>query len=62
MTKKVEEEKRVKKEYAPRGQRSQKMVSFRCDDENLGWLQRQPSKGRLLNDLIKQHREQNGGQ
>lgn len=52
MTKKVEDNERIRKEYAPRGQRGQKMVNFRCDLDNYVWLQQQPNKGRLLNELI----------
>lgn len=39
-----------------RGVVTQKMVSFRCDVENLEWLDRQPNKGRVINDLISQAR------
>lgn len=52
MTKKVEADQRVRKEYAPRGTQSQKMFNFRCDQENWEWLQKQPNKGRLVNELI----------
>ena len=54
MTKKVEEANRVRKEYSPRGQRSQKRVTFLCDLENLEILNRQANKGRYLNKLIQE--------
>lgn len=61
MTKKQTDEERVRKEYAPRGTRGQKMVNFRCDMENVEYLNTKSNKGRFLNDLIKEHREKNGG-
>ena len=42
-----------RKAKAPRGQRSQKMLSFRVDIENLEWLEKQPNKGRAINELIR---------
>ena len=59
MTKKLDEETRVRKEYSPRGQRGQKMLNFRCDLENYEYLQAKPNKGRYLNEIIKKDREQN---
>ena len=53
---------RLRKEYSPRGQKSQKMVTFRLDLENEEWLARQPNKGRYINNLIAADRERNGGQ
>lgn len=53
---------RLRREYAPRGQKSQKMVTFRLDLENEEWLARQPNKGRYINNLIAADREKNGGQ
>ena len=53
---------RLRREYAPRGQKSQKMVTFRLDLENEEWLARQPNKGRYINNLIAADRERNGGQ
>lgn len=47
-----EEKKRVRKAYAADGERSQKMMTFRCDLENMEWLQLQNNKGRYLNELI----------
>ena len=48
---------RLRREYAPRGQKSQKMVTFRLDLENEEWLARQPNKGRYINNLIAADRE-----
>ena len=61
MTKKLNEEERVRKEYSTRGSRGQKMVNFRCDLDNVEYLNTMACKGRFLNDLIKEHREKNGG-
>lgn len=49
-----QEKERMKKEYAPAGQRSQKMLTFRCDNDLLPWLSQQANKGRYINDLIRQ--------
>lgn len=47
----------VRKAYAPKGERSQKMMSFRVDLENIDWLEAQPNKGRYINDLIAADRK-----
>ena len=52
MTKKLEDSERVRKAYASRGERGQKMVNFRCDFANLEWLNKQPNKGRAINEAI----------
>lgn len=57
--KKTEEQQRTRKEYARKGTRSQKMVSFRCDNDNVEWLESQPNKGRYINDLIADDRKKN---
>ena len=54
MEQKKEEKERMKKVYAPAGQRSQKMLTFRCDNDLLTWLSKQPNKGRYINDVIRQ--------
>lgn len=46
------EKERMRKAYAPKGERSQKMMSFRVDNEISDWLNQQPNKGRYINDLI----------
>ena len=53
---------RLRKEYAPKGQRSQKMVTFRLDLDNEEWLQQQQNKGRYINDLIAADMRTQGGQ
>lgn len=53
---------RLRKEYAPKGQRSQKMVTFRLDLDNEEWLQQQQNKGRYINDLIAADKKARGTQ
>lgn len=45
-----------RKQYAKRGERTSKMMTFRIDADNLEWLNTQPNKGRVINDLIAQAR------
>lgn len=47
---------RIKRAYAVKGQRSQKMFNFRLDLENLDWLNQQQNKGRYINELISKDR------
>lgn len=54
MKEKQEEKARVRKAYAAKGQRSQKMMTFRIDFENAEWLEHQDNKGRTINNLIAQ--------
>lgn len=56
MTKKKEENELIRKAYAARGTRGQKMVNFRCDLENAEWLDKQPNKGRAINQAIAEAR------
>lgn len=44
----------MKKQRSPKGTRSQKIMSFRLDNENTVWLNKQPNKGRYINKLIKE--------
>jgi len=60
MNEENEKRERVRKAYAPRGERSQKMVTFRADLDNIEWLERQPNKGRYINNLIAADRERQG--
>lgn len=53
MTKKVNDEERVRKPYSPNGQRGQKMINFRCDLDNVEKLAGQPNKGRFINEAIR---------
>lgn len=47
-----EERERVRKEYGKKGERTQKMMSFRVDNDLIEWLESQPNKGRYINNLI----------
>lgn len=62
MTKVKEESERVRKAYSSRGERSQKHVGFRCDFENIEWLECQTNKGRYLNKLIEADRKRQTNQ
>lgn len=61
MKQEKEPKERVRKAYAPDGQRGQTMLTFRCDNENLEWLRLQANKGRYINNLIAADRERNKG-
>lgn len=54
--KKQDKEKRQRKQYAARGERSQKLMSFRLDIDLEGYLNAQGNKGRFINDLIRKAR------
>jgi len=56
MKQKEEEKVRVRRPYAVKGERNQKMMTFRVDNENLAWLEQQPNKGRYINQLIEADR------
>lgn len=58
MTKPKEENERLRKIYSSKGTRGQKHIAFRCDYENLEWLDKQPNKGRYINNLISTDRQQ----
>lgn len=55
MKKQQEPTERVRKEYQ-HGQTTQKMMTFRCDNDNIEWLQSKPNKGRYINELIARDR------
>lgn len=57
MKQEKQERERIRKQYAPNGERSQKSFTFRLDDENQEWLSQQPNKGRYINELIAQDRD-----
>lgn len=57
---KKEEKERNRKVYAARGERSQKMMSFRVDNDLVDWLEQQPNKGRYINNLIAADKERQG--
>lgn len=57
MKEKKEEQQRIRKEWK-HGVITQKMVSFKCDLENVDWLDCFQNKGRYINDLIAADRRQ----
>lgn len=61
MEEKRQESERVRKAYAKRGTRSQAFFNFRCDLDNLEWLNKQPNKGRAVNEAIRAAREKEQG-
>lgn len=52
------ERERIRKAYAPRGERTQKRMTFLLDQEHETWMKQQQNKGRYLNGLIAEDREQ----
>ena len=56
MKQKNEERERVRKAYSPKGERGQRMMSFRIDLENADWLEGQTNKGRAVNEAIAEYR------
>jgi len=58
MNKKNENEtERNRKEYAKKGERSQKMMCFRLDNDLETFLSTVKNKGRLINDLLHKYFE-----
>lgn len=55
-----EEKVRVRKEYGKHGERTQKMMSFRVDNDLIEWLESQPNKGRYINNLIAEDKKKRG--
>lgn len=53
MEKKNEERNRQRKNYAKRGERSQKLMTFRIDNDKIEYLNTKTNKGRYINDLIE---------
>lgn len=53
-----EPKKQERRVYAEKGTRSQKMMTFRIDLENIEFLDKQMNKGRYINDLIAKARAQ----
>lgn len=49
----MEQAKQERKKRAPKGQRTQRMMSFRLDDDVMQFLDQQPNKGRFINQLIR---------
>lgn len=50
------EKQRIRKADIKKGERTQKMMTFRCDLDNVEWLEQQANKGRYINDLIRMDR------
>lgn len=53
-----QEKERTRREYASKGCRSQKMMAFRLDLENIEYLSTKANKGRFINELIATARAQ----
>ena len=49
-------QKQERKSGRERGKVTQKVFSFRIDVEHLPWLEKQPNKGRYINELIAKDR------
>lgn len=47
----------IRKGGNTRGVITQKMVSFKLDNDNWEWLDMQPNKGRYINSLIERDRK-----
>lgn len=58
MKEKKEEKARVRKEYAAKGERSQRTMSFRLDNDLQDWLNCHTNKGRYINNLIRADMQQ----
>lgn len=58
----TEEKERTRREYASKGSRSQKMMAFRLDLENIEYLNTKANKGRFINELIATARSQEQGE
>lgn len=48
----MEDNKQQRKQYAKKGERAQKMMSFRIDGKVAQFLEHVQNKGRLLNELV----------
>lgn len=57
-----QEKERIRREYASKGNRSQKMMAFRLDLENIDYLNTKANKGRFINELIAKARAQEQGE
>lgn len=61
MEKEKESKERIRKEYAQKGERSQKAFTFRLDNDLSAWLSQQSNKGRYINDLVRDDMEKKRG-
>lgn len=50
-----EKQTQQRRQYAKRGECNSKMMSFRCDGDNLGFLAKVANKGKLINDLLRDY-------
>lgn len=50
-----DQKERVRKKYSKADGRSQKLMSFRLDNQNAWWLSKVPNKGRLINELLRDY-------
>ena len=48
------EEEKKRKQYAKRGERTQRMMSFRCDNDVASILEKCENKGRVINEAVKE--------
>lgn len=55
MEEKETKQKQTRRKYSADGERGQKMICFRLDNDLNEWLQRQLNKGRYINNLIRAH-------
>lgn len=55
MEEKEVKQKQTRRKYSADGERGQKMICFRLDNDLNEWLQRQLNKGRYINNLIRAH-------
>lgn len=51
----------LRKEGKQRGVTTQKMMSFRVDNDLVEWLDSQPNKGRLINQLLFKEKSRQEG-
>lgn len=54
-----EKKDKIRKVYAQRGTRGQKMINFRCDWDNVSILNQVENKGRFINTAIKEWARRN---
>lgn len=56
MNQEKEKKETIRKDGKKKGVMTQKMMSFRCDLDNIEWLDSKVNKGRYINDLIAKDR------
>lgn len=51
-----EKQGRIRKAYAPKGERTQVMMTYRVDVDNRKWMEKNvTNKGRFINELIREY-------